>query len=211
VIITPLVKRGETDRQQVQNPNRRYPGRYPGIQVLLPPLMSTINPYHRRRPHERMAPYARTDAYYNSFFPSTTRLWNNSNESFYSLITINELKRFFTTSDCITPRHYYFGNRKEQILHTRLRCNMSNLNFDLVQRHLALSMSCQCGFYKESAEHFLLFCPLFTKIRKLTIDKLPQNCKTITIMLSGSLDLTPELNAEIFNKVQNFIALSNRF
>ena len=36
---------------------------------LLPPLVSTRNPYHRRRPLERVIPPHKTDIYQNIFHP----------------------------------------------------------------------------------------------------------------------------------------------
>ena len=43
---------------------------------LVPPLVSTTNPYHRRRSHERVIPAHKTELYANSSIPSTTQLWN---------------------------------------------------------------------------------------------------------------------------------------
>ena len=47
----------------------------------LPPLVSSTNPYHRRRPLQRLVPKHKTDTYRQSFFPSTTTLWNNLPEN----------------------------------------------------------------------------------------------------------------------------------
>ena len=43
----------------------------------LPPLVSSTNPYNRRRPLQRQVPKHKTETYRQSFFPSTTTLWNN--------------------------------------------------------------------------------------------------------------------------------------
>ena len=48
----------------------------------LPPLVSSTNPYHRRRPLQRLVPKHKTDTYRQSAFsPSTTTLWNNLPEN----------------------------------------------------------------------------------------------------------------------------------
>ena len=49
--------------------NHQCPGY---LSNLVPPLVSTTNPYHRRRPHERVIPAHKTELYANSFIPSTT-------------------------------------------------------------------------------------------------------------------------------------------
>ena len=43
---------------------------------LVPPLVSTTNPYHRRRQHKRVIPAHKTKLFANSFIPSTTQLWS---------------------------------------------------------------------------------------------------------------------------------------
>ena len=94
---------------------------------LPPPLVSARNPYHRRRPFERVTP-DKTDIYQNSFIPSNTTLWNSIPESIKQSTSISELKRYLSFSDTTAPPYNYKGKRKEQITHCRLRLEMSNLN-----------------------------------------------------------------------------------
>ena len=47
------------------------------ISDLLPPLVTHINPYHRRRPVERDMTTCKTELYRNSFIPSATAEWNS--------------------------------------------------------------------------------------------------------------------------------------
>ena len=44
------------------------------LRELLPPLVSSRNPHHRRRPLERVIPPHKPDIYQNPFIPSTTTL-----------------------------------------------------------------------------------------------------------------------------------------
>ena len=44
---------------------------------LLSPLVSRLNPYHRRRPLERAVPTYKTELFRNAFIPSTTSGWNS--------------------------------------------------------------------------------------------------------------------------------------
>ena len=43
----------------------------------LPPLIASVNPYHRRNPLNRQVPRCRLELYRSSFFPSATVLWND--------------------------------------------------------------------------------------------------------------------------------------
>ena len=68
--------------------------------------------------------------------------------------------------------YYYFGARKGQVKHCRLRLAISDLNYDLCRRHLLEDPICSCGYTAETSEHFLLHCPLYNSIRNKTINKL---------------------------------------
>ena len=60
---------------------------------LVPPLVSTTNPYHRRRSHERVIPAHKTELYENSFIPSTTQLWNTLPQTIQTNPSISPQKR----------------------------------------------------------------------------------------------------------------------
>ena len=53
------------------------------------------------------------------------------------------------------PIYYYFGSRKEQVEHCRLRLAVN----DLFRRHLLEDPICSCEYTAETSEHFLLHCP----------------------------------------------------
>ena len=71
--------------------------------------------------------------------------------------------------------YHYFGARKEQVKHCRLRLAISDLNYDLFRRHLLEDPMCSCGYTAETSEHFLQNCPLYNSIRNKTINKLDEN------------------------------------
>ena len=176
-----------------------------------PPLIGQLNPYHRRRLLDRRVPHSRTELYYNSFFPSATRLYNFLPDDVKSNPSISSLKHFLSQPDTVVPIHYMRGKRTLEIHHTRLRLGMSNLNHDLHQRHLLLYPTCGCGFPEENAEHFLLHCPIFAEQRAATIANLPHDTKLIDILLKGSSSLSNDLNSVIFDIVQDFIEITERF
>ena len=53
---------------------------------LLPPLVSTRNPYYRRRPLVREIPPHKNDIYQKSFIPSAIMLWNSIPENITPLL-----------------------------------------------------------------------------------------------------------------------------
>ena len=178
---------------------------------ILSPLVSSVNPYHRRHPFERVGYNSRTSLYQNSFFPSTTMLWNALPEDIQSTTEISSFKRFLTMSDIPVPRYYFYGNRAEQIIHCRLRLGMNDLNSDLFDRHLRDTAECSCGDYTETAEHFLLYCPNYDEIRSSTIFELDPNYIDATVLLKRDNLFSYETNVEIFAKVHEFVSVSKRF
>ena len=107
----------------------------------LPPLVSSTNPYHRRRPLQRQVPKHKTDTYRQSFFPSTTTLWNNSPENIQRTKSISQVKHFLSRNDTNPPPFFYNGSRKAQITHCKLCLGISDLNDDLLNRHLTTNSS----------------------------------------------------------------------
>ena len=178
---------------------------------LLPPLVSTVNPYHRRRPMERLVPAHHTDIYNKSFFPSTSTLWNSLPLFIQQTQSIGQLKHYLFSADTPVPRHYYLGNRKEQIIHCRLRLGMSDLKHDMYNRHIVNDPSCTCSFPQETAEHFLLHCPIYTTQRTDTIFTLPQEQISTRNLLYGIASLSFQSNALIFETVHKYIMLTTRF
>ena len=176
-----------------------------------PQLVGQLNPYHRRRPWERRVPHSRTELYYNSFFPSATRLYNFIPDEVKTNPSISNLKRFLNQYDKPTPLYYFGINRSKEVHHARLRLGMSNLNFDMFQRHLLDSPACGCGFRSETSEHFLLHCPNFNAQRQATIDNIPLHRKHINCLLNGNERFSYEENYVIFEIVQDFIEISDRF
>ena len=177
---------------------------------LLPPLASAVNPYHRRRPLERLLPCHKTEVYNSSFFPSTTRLWNNLPLHIQESTSLSQLKQFLNRNDPIVPSYYYFGKRTEQYKHCQLRCKMSNLNHDLFNRHLIQDPSCICGYPRETAEHFLLYCPRYSEVRAASVATLPNEVLSVHKLLFGDDSLGVKDSEEIFGVVHKFIKESKR-
>ena len=159
------------------------------IRIITGSVRGATNPYHRRRPYERIIPSFRTEIYRNSFFPSTALLWNNLSVNIQESSSLSEFKRYLTNNNTKVPSYYYSGKRMEQIIDCRLRLEMSDVNFDLFNRHLTENQSCACGHPFETAEHFLLLRPNYHHIRRDTIMLIEDNYLDIQILLFSNQSL----------------------
>ena len=99
-----------------------------------------------------------------------------------------------------------------EIIHCKIRLEISDLNSDLFKRHLTNNMSCLCGFRQENALHYFYHCPIFDNCRRNTIHQIPNfqqlNLKSLT---HGDPNLSLVENKEIFERVNQFISSSLRF
>jgi hypothetical protein len=109
------------------------------------------------------------------------------------------------------PFYYYTGSRRGQILHSRLRMQLSSLNQHLCRKNIVDSPSCICGL-TESTTHYLFHCPRYTAQRQMYITSInvPINLTT-EILLFGSPKVAPNQNVELFFAVQKFVIRSKRF
>ena len=155
----------------------------------LSPIVSHINPYHRRRPLQRAVPTYKTKLFRNSFVPSTTSEWNSLPGDVQQTTSLSVFKRALCTFDSKVQAHNYIGERSAHIIHCRLRQQMGNLNNDMFNRHLRSDPKWLCGYSKKTAEHYFLHCPSYDNIRASTIFTLPSNQTDIGTLLYGSLEL----------------------
>ena len=99
----------------------------------------------------------RLPIFQQSFFPSTTKLWNLLDLRIRQHSTFESFKyklkqHYFKNAN--PPSYYNIGNRYLNILHTRIRNNCSALRNDLFHANLIHNPSCSCGYSTENAEHF---------------------------------------------------------
>lgn len=178
----------------------------------LPSLISAVNPYHRRKPYDRQMFRCRTELYKHSFFPSATSLWNELPDHIKQTNSIGCFKRFLSRDDPLIPPYVYSKVRKAEIIHCKLRLEISDLNADMFKRHLTNDVFCRCGFHVENCEHFLFDCPLYTNVRATTIDTLPDNNNiTVLCAMYGNSDKSLAENTALFYQIQKFILDSKRF
>ena len=95
---------------------------------------------------------------YSSCF-STTRDWNNLSPEIRNSGNINIFKRKIKILLEKVPFYFGWGDRKLNIIHSRLRNMCSSLNADLHLVHLKPSPACICGHGFKDCIHFFLECP----------------------------------------------------
>ena len=145
------------------------------------------------------------------FLPSAVRSWNNLPVAAKESDSINSFKRFLNQNKTPVPKYYYMGNRKAQILHTRLRTNCSSLNMDLFLKNISDSPLCRCGSL-ENAQHFFFHCPYFQDQRNELLNAVLQfQTPSLSLLLFGDISLSLEMNKTIFENVHRFIMKTKRF
>ena len=149
--------------------------------------------------------------YFDSFLPSTIREWNNLPADVKSAQTLTSFKYKFERNTPKNPKYYFFGDRDNQILHTRLRTECSTLKFHLYRRNLIPEPYCTCGAV-ENTSHFLFKCPKFNAFRRellLTVSNYVEPSEAV--LLFGDDTISDEGNEVIFRAVHKYIKQTKRF
>ena len=111
---------------------------------------------------------SRTERFNKSFFPSTTRLWNNLSIDVRSTLSLSVFKKSLLSYFPFPAKNVLYEvalDRFSSIIHTRLRLHACALNYYLFKIGRKESPACFCGFYSDSVKHFFLKCPLFAASR----------------------------------------------
>ena len=176
---------------------------------LVPPIIQETTNYNLRNADDIQTLHARTNLYYNSFFPSTIRAWNSLPEDTKQSPSISSFKFRLNRDMNKPPKYYNTGTSIGQILHTRIRLECSSLNAHLYRNNIVPQPTCQCGGF-ESSYHFFFVCPIFVGARSRY---LPANLNNLTTrdLLFGMENKTNHENEALFMQVQEFIVESGRF
>ena len=128
---------------------------------LIPLPVNRVPSYNLRNSNDiQTIPACSYYLYYNSFLPSVIRELNNLPLDIRNSDFLNSFKRRLNDRARYVPKYYYSGNRKLQILHTRLRTGCSPLNHDLFLKYITDSPLCRCGEI-ENTEHYFLSSRLY--------------------------------------------------
>ena len=181
------------------------------LSSLVPQTVGQTTRYSLRNSNDLQTIQSRTTLYSNSFLPSTIRDWNNLTQEVRQIDSVNTFKQFLNRERERVPKYFYSGNRRGQMLHTRLRTNCSGLSDDLFIKNIVESPLCQCGRI-ENAYHYFFECPLYTHHRIELFNSLSQHHNlTLNLVLCGDTSLSDVTNSFIFEKVQKFIIDTKRF
>ena len=175
---------------------------------LVPSRFNEIHQHRTRGSSNIMPVPARTAFHYNSFLPSTVRLWNDLPVNIKNSNSVKNLKNLMSEKKNI-PCYFYTGSRIGQILHARLRTLSSSLKDHLFNKNLETDPFCICKQI-ETSEHFLLDCHLYDNIRNPLFANII-GTRNANNLLFGNPLLSDLENISNFTIVQDFILKSKRF
>ena len=129
---------------------------------LLPNRVNNITAYNLRNSNDFDIPFSRLCSYENSYFPSTLKLWNELDPQVRTLPTISHFKSNIKTIPDKIPDYTNVGERKYNIMLTRIRHRSSSLKADLYGVNIIPSPACSCGAPTENADHyFFRMAPIY--------------------------------------------------
>ena len=172
------------------------------LRDLIPQSVGSTSRYPLRNSDNLALIRANTTNYHNSFFPSTTVLWNSLSPDIRQSPSLEIFKSRLRGRDMRPPLYYFQGLRINQILHCQLRLKCSTLNGHLFANHCIPDSSCACGASNESTQHYLFVCPLYHQQRSTYID--PLNAP-LNVLLFGDSFQSLQYNNFIFENVHQFI------
>ena len=108
------------------------------LSSLVPPSISDISSYNLRNINNLQIVETRTRQYYNSFFPSVIRDRISCRKKQEALKS--RLDQNVTVPE--TPEYFYIGDRRLQMLHTRLRTICSFLNQNRFRKNIFDTSQC---------------------------------------------------------------------
>ena len=156
----------------------------------------------------------RTQSHQNSFFPLTTKQWNELPDLVKDSQTVHSFMSSLKDDIKKPPSWFNTGKRYYNSIHARLRMLCSPLNDHLFSFiHVKDSPTCACGHPRETNKHFLLECPLFAieRARMLT-DLYALNFEpTVTNLLYGDKSLSNKTNSEAVLIIHRYLIDSSRF
>ena len=175
---------------------------------------------HLRNACEHTKSTTRT-SYKNSFFPTTTREWNQLPQATQNLAHCAFKKQLCRQlGEPNPPLHFNIGSKRGNILHAKLRMNMTHLNSHLYEVQKTSSPECHCGYRNENLSHFVLYCPSYKNQREELFSSVSQNLQNfrkqsarlkIRTLTHGDPALSSGGSLEVALHVQTFLLNTQRF
>lgn len=182
------------------------------LKDLLPNTVNDASTYNLRNSSNYNIPFSRLCSFQSSFFPSTLRLWNDLGIQIRASQSLSQFKGNIKKQPLKIIDYLSVGDRKTNIILTRLRHKCSSLNADLFKVNIIPYSNCDCGAQLESAEHFFFECNLFTAQRQRLIGTLKPNLLLNLDLLTNGTSLCDfDENKNIILAVLKFIKDTHRF
>ena len=144
-----------------------------------------------------------------SYFPSTLKLWNDLNNETRNISTLLHFKSSIRHQPARVGEHLSVGERKYNIILTRIRHRCSSLNADLFHVNIVPYSNCSCGVLVENAEDYLFECTLYNTQRQRLLQTIRQIQTIPTVnfdlLTNGSTLHDGETNKQIILAVLKFI------
>lgn len=183
----------------------------PYLSSLVPPPVGQGSSYSLRNANDIQTVLARTSQYYSSFLPSAIREWNNLPSDSRNSDSVQSFKQNLNVAKLLVPKYFYFGERKLQVLHTRLRTKCSSLNHDLFLKRVTDTPLCRCGSV-ENTQHYFMNCYLYRAQRNELFATISQYCQvSMDTLLYGNNTLSSEINSDLFAAIHKYIHDTKRF
>lgn len=182
---------------------------------ILPNMRCNTSIYSTRNSQNYDIPKCRLQTYKSTFIPTVVNEWNSIPLETRNLQSMSKFKSKISNkkSRSAPPSYFDYGNRRLNVLQTRLRHNCV-LNNDLFRCNLISSPLCTCGKV-EDTYHYFFVCPKYVNARNEFLNKFLQFDKIhildTHVLLWGVESLSAAENERLFSFVQTFIKHSGRF
>ena len=181
------------------------------LSSLVPPSVGSTVRYALRNESNLQTVPAMSRQYYESFLPSTTRMYNALSDEIKNSPSLEAFKARLNRNTVKPPIYYYAGSRLGQIYHTRLRLKCSSLHQHLFLKKIIANPLCECGAV-EDTQHFFLNCYRFRNLRLELFNKISTFCQpTLEVILYGNVNISIDDNKQVFLAVQEYILKTRRF
>jgi hypothetical protein len=143
------------------------------LRQACPPLVGTLTDYNLRNAGNIVIPPGRLTSYFNSYMPSSIRLWNTLDRGIRNRQSLDSFKYHLKKSKSLKKIKLYSKfNGAKAVNHTRIRLGLSGLKSQRHDYNHVLYPTCDyCGAKKEDAMHYLLQCRIYADMRTVLLEK----------------------------------------
>ena len=181
---------------------------------LLPYRVQELPNYNSRSRENFEVPFLRLCSHETSFIPSTLRLWNELDIDIRRSSTLNEIKSELRKQTSKVNDFLSIGDRKYNIIRTRIRHSCSSLKTDLQRINVVPHLICDCGIDIENAGHYFFFCTQYNGHRDnlfSALNFIPFVYLDLHVLLNGGPVFNYELNKRAILAVMKYIKDTCRF